>query len=102
MIKHALVVVPATLIDYWERELGMWCPKDKKLKIFKVYGSVKKRHDMIDFMINQKGVAVISPESFRSDLDYLQDKLTWDVMVVDEGHKAKNVATKLRKSLKEF
>jgi SNF2 family DNA or RNA helicase len=26
----------------------------------------------------------------------------WDVMVVDEGHKAKNVATKLRKALKEF
>ena len=26
----------------------------------------------------------------------------WDVMVVDEGHRAKNVATKLRKALKEF
>jgi SNF2 family DNA or RNA helicase len=32
----------------------------------------------------------------------MQEKITWDVMVLDEGHKAKNVATKLRKSLKAF
>lgn len=26
----------------------------------------------------------------------------WDVLVIDEGHRAKNVATKFRKSLKAF
>ena len=63
---------------------------------------MKKRHDLINQMVNQKGVAIISPESFKSDSEYMNSKLKWDILIVDEGHKAKNVATKLRKSLKAF
>ena len=42
-IHHAVVVVPATLIDYWEGELRRWVPKDKKVRVCKVYGTAKHR-----------------------------------------------------------
>ena len=36
------------------------------------------------------------------DLDFLSMRSNWDILVVDEGHKAKNIHTKFRKNLKEF
>lgn len=38
-IKHAMVVVPATLLDYWEAEIMRWVPRAKCQKVFKIYGS---------------------------------------------------------------
>lgn len=35
-------------------------------------------------------------------MDFLTQKSKWDVLVVDEGHKAKNLHTKYRKALKDF
>lgn len=29
-------------------------------------------------------------------------KAKWDIMIIDEGHKAKNLKTKLRQALKNF
>jgi len=60
------------------------------------------RRAAISNCINRNIIAIISPESFKSDFEFMQENITWDVMVLDEGHKAKNVATKLRKSLKAF
>jgi SNF2 family DNA or RNA helicase len=102
LLSKGLVVAPATLIDYWEFELKRWTPQGKFCSVVKIRGTAKKRRETIQSCINRKIVAIISPESFKSDFKYLQDKISWDVMVLDEGHKAKNVATKLRKSLKEF
>ena len=45
----------------------------------------------------------MSPETFKNDGENLRSKgISWDVMVLDEAHKAKNTKTKLRKALKEF
>lgn len=55
---------------------------------------------MISQIINQKCICVTSFESFKSDLEDLQTNMKWDVMIIDEGHKAKNVKTQLRKALK--
>ena len=52
--------------------------------------------------INQRCIIVTSFDSFKLDMELLKNKLKIDIMVVDEGHKAKNTKTKLRKALKEM
>lgn len=44
-------------------------------------------------------VAIMSTDTFKIELSHISDKLKVDVMVIDEGHKAKNPKTKLRKAL---
>ena len=44
----------------------------------------------------------MSFESFRSDYQKVQECAKWDILIMDEGHKAKNTNTKLRKALKDF
>lgn len=31
LIKKVLIVVPATLKNYWQEELGKWCPDTKQV-----------------------------------------------------------------------
>lgn len=102
LISKGLVVVPATLIDYWESELKRWTPKEESVRIIKIYGTIKQRQNAVMDSINKNIIAIVSPETFKSDYEFMSKKITWDVMVLDEGHKAKNVATKLRKALKDF
>ena len=44
LIHKAMVVVPATLMDYWLNEIRRWIPKDKNVKVLIVYGSPKERN----------------------------------------------------------
>ena len=60
------------------------------------------RAKAINDVKNLKVFALISPESFREDYEIIQKSCKWDIMVIDEGHRAKNTATKLRKALKAF
>ena len=47
-IRRALVVVPATLCDYWESELQRWGPIDKpKLRVSKVRGTKQARLNLL-------------------------------------------------------
>jgi SNF2 family DNA or RNA helicase len=50
----------------------------------------------VDLIINKKVLVIISPETFRQDSHNLEKACKWDIMVIDEGHRAKNVASKLR------
>ena len=45
---------------------------------------------------------ITSFKIFETDYMTLQELLEIDVVVIDEGHKAKNVKTKIRSSLKEI
>lgn len=61
-----------------------------------------KRKKIISATKKTKVFAITSPGIFTSDSLQLQKGCTWDILVIDEGHRAKNINTKLRKSLKEF
>tara|TARA_B110000305_G_C19033401_1_gene444795 strand:+ start:245 stop:523 length:279 start_codon:yes stop_codon:yes gene_type:complete len=76
--------------------------KDQEIRVFMIYGDAKKRLRIIQSMKNLNGVGLISPESFRSDYKSIQKECKIQVLVIDEGHKAKNLKTKLRVALKEF
>ena len=71
LINKALVVVPATLVEYWVSEIKRWTPEDQKVRVINLYGNKPQRQRIISSIINQKCVCVISPESFKSDLEDL-------------------------------
>ena len=47
-------------------------------------------------------MVIMSPDNFKSDFEYIQKSCKFDIMVIDEGHRAKNISTKFRKALKDF
>ncbi len=59
-------------------------------------------NDKLKYSLNTSRVIVISSNAFHEIKDSLQTNLRCDLMIIDEGHKAKNVETCLRKSIKEF
>ena len=102
MITKAIIVVPATLIDYWYNEIQNWLPPNRSTQVERLYGTVPQRHKLINNIKGYKCIVIAGFDTFKRDYELMQQTCKWDVMVVDEGHKAKNVATGLRKALKEF
>jgi SNF2 family DNA or RNA helicase len=49
----------------------------------------------------KKIIALTTPRTMVSDIDELE-KSKWDIIVIDEGHRAKNLRTKFRKTIKEM
>jgi len=83
--------------SYWQAELTKWCPTAPHIISFED----KKRSDrekQIKTLKREGGVLITSygmVTSMRIDLS----EMRYDILVVDEGHKAKNVNTELRKNL---
>ena len=90
-----MIVVPPTLIDYWIYELTRWS-KGTNMQIISLYGNKQKRRKNLPQSAISKYVAVLSPNTLITDFEYLCQRVKWDIMVIDEGHKAKNLHTKLR------
>ncbi len=96
-IRKVLVVVPATMKSYWETELLKWCSDVDNIMQF----DDKKRSDrelQIKTLKKKGGILVTSYGMVTSERMNLSD-IRFDIVVVDEGHRAKNVNTDLRKNL---
>lgn len=96
-IRKVLVVVPATMKSYWETELLKWCSDVDNIMQF----DDKKRSDrelQIKTLKKRGGILVTSYGMVTSERMNLSD-IRFDIVVVDEGHRAKNVNTDLRKNL---
>uniref|UniRef100_A0A8C5G2J3 DNA helicase n=1 Tax=Gouania willdenowi TaxID=441366 RepID=A0A8C5G2J3_GOUWI len=88
-----LIIVPASTLDNWARELKLWCPD---LKVLLYYGSMEDRrylkHDILNqdvefnVIVSTYSIA-ISNSSDRS----LFRKLRLTYAVFDEGHMLKNM-----------
>jgi len=61
LISKGLVVVPATLINYWETELVRWTPPDYNAKIIKFNGTKQQRRTAVTNVINRNIIGIISP-----------------------------------------
>lgn len=97
LIRKVLVVVPATMKSYWQGELNRWCPGAPNIMQFE---DKKKsdREQQVRKLRKQGGVLVTSYGMVTSERINLSE-MRYDVLVVDEGHKAKNINTELRKNL---
>ena len=91
-----LIVVPASTLNNWARELESWCPA---LRVVKYWGPQAERLSLRDDILNAEGeqydvilttynICVGNPEDRK-----LFRKLPLQCLVLDEGHMLKNMAS---------
>ncbi|MFC1861732.1 DEAD/DEAH box helicase [Chloroflexota bacterium] len=84
-LGRALVVVPAALRMNWEQELGKWAPR---LSVRRIRGDTQERHANYHLPIN---VLICSYEQVRQDSLFLSNEIHFDILVLDEAQRIKNV-----------
>ncbi|XP_030046556.1 SWI/SNF-related matrix-associated actin-dependent regulator of chromatin subfamily A containing DEAD/H box 1 isoform X2 [Microcaecilia unicolor] len=90
-----LIVVPASTLDNWLRELNRWCPE---LRILQYYGSQEERkHLKYDILNNALDFNVIlttyNSAISNSDDRSLFRRMKLNCAVFDEGHMLKNMSS---------
>lgn len=85
---RALVIVPAALRINWEKEIDKWAPK---LSVRKLRGDSRERFANYNLPIN---VLIASYEQIREDALSLSDMVDFDVVILDEAQKIKNINSK--------
>jgi SNF2 family DNA or RNA helicase len=98
-----VIVAPPSLLEYWETEFNKWKPIEITVPIIKI-NSKKEGFilDRISFSKNQSRIFILTSNAFHDLKDDLHFLIYCDLMIIDEGHKAKNVDTNLRRSIKNF
>lgn len=86
-----MIVVPATMKGYWVTELTKWCPGAPNIMAF-TDTKRSEREQQVKKLRREGGVLVTSYGMVTSERVNLSE-MRYDVLVVDEGHKAKNVNT---------
>ena len=82
---RVLIVVPAALRINWEKEIEKWAPK---LSVRRLRGDTKERFANYNLPIN---VLIASYEQIRQDTLSLSNMVRFDVVVLDEAQKIKNL-----------
>jgi SNF2 family DNA or RNA helicase len=87
-LEECLVIVPASLIDQWRRELARWAPE---LRVVPIRGQPSERQWQWKAPAH---VTLVSYETFRSDYG-MRARLPrigqrWDLVILDEAQKIKN------------
>lgn len=110
LIRRALVVAPKTLLSHWLKELSVVGLSEKTKEY---YGTCPKaRQYELQYVLQDKGILLTTYDIvrnnskslrgdfyFKDELD--EDSITWDYMILDEGHLIKNPSTQRAKSLLE-
>ncbi|KAG5520407.1 hypothetical protein RHGRI_033105 [Rhododendron griersonianum] len=107
LIKRALVVCPKTLLPHWIKELSALGLSEKTREYF---GSAKTRQYELQYILEDKGILLTTYDLVRNNAkalsgdyyfhdDRSEDDITWDYMILDEGHMIKNPSTQRAKSL---
>lgn len=91
-----LVVVPLTTISNWDIEFENWAPEMKKM-IYK--GSPAVRHDLAIRLKNEKFNVVLTTYDYIMRDKAILNKIHWQYIVVDEGHRMKNSRSKFALTL---
>ncbi|KAJ1387805.1 SNF2-related, N-terminal domain [Sesbania bispinosa] len=111
LIRRALVVAPKTLLPHWIKELSVVGLSEKTREYFAT--STKVREYELQYILQDKGVLLTTYDIVRNNSKSLrgnnyfddeesEDGITWDYMILDEGHLIKNPSTQRAKSLLEI
>jgi SNF2 family DNA or RNA helicase len=99
-MESALVVLPASLIDQWRRELYRWAPE---LRLIVVRGPSADRAWQWRAAAH---VTIVSYETLRSDFTASPEspprRKAWDVVVLDEAQKIKNREVEISREVKQL
>jgi hypothetical protein len=97
-IERALVVVPASLLEQWRRELVLWAPE---LLVMMVHGSPESRSWRWQYRAH---VTLTSYETLRVDYTGTANsgpcRQPWDVVVLDEAQRIKNRESDIARACK--
>ncbi|CAE7364313.1 unnamed protein product [Symbiodinium sp. CCMP2592] len=96
----ALVVVPLSCAGNWLREARKFVPH---LSIAKVCGNVKEKSLSLDdneIWFGMKDIIVTTYETVASIENYF-GRMFWKAVILDEAHRAKNSASRIREALEE-
>nr|XP_043628305.1 protein CHROMATIN REMODELING 24 isoform X2 [Erigeron canadensis] len=106
LIKRVLIVAPKTLLPHWLKELGVVGLSRKTREYFGT--CVKAREYELQYVLQDKGILLTTYDIVRNNVKSLSgdydelvddDDVTWDYMILDEGHLIKNPSTQRAKSL---
>ncbi|RPA86028.1 hypothetical protein BJ508DRAFT_411622 [Ascobolus immersus RN42] len=98
-----MVVCPVTTLDNWINEISKFAPDMPKLKY---HGTPQERTQMRADIVDKKvdasyPVIATTYEMVMKDRTYLQ-RIAWKYIIVDEGHRLKNLDCKLIRELKSY
>ena len=82
---RVLIVVPAALRINWEKEIDKWAPR---LSVRRLQGDSQERFANYNLPIN---VLIASYEQIRQDTLSLSNMVRFDVVVLDEAQRIKNI-----------
>ncbi|TNV70831.1 hypothetical protein FGO68_gene3441 [Halteria grandinella] len=100
--NQAVICAPATLMEYWRSEIKRWTP-GLLLHVIVLDQALKKRQEIIQQNKYTKNLVYITtPNTIFKHVDDFAQFAALDLLVVDEGHKAKNVNTRIRKGIKDL
>ncbi|KAJ8565534.1 hypothetical protein K7X08_008110 [Anisodus acutangulus] len=108
LIKRVLIVAPKTLLPHWIKELTV---VGLSQKIREYYApNAKLRNYELQYVLQDKGILLTTYDIVRNNVKFLcgdqyidrDEELTWDYMILDEGHLIKNPSTQRAKSLHEI
>ena len=99
-----LIVAPLSTLRNWEQEFQKFAPS---ISVVFYHGSIPERNELRSKKIAEKkgkikpAVVLTTYEISMNDKKHLQ-KIDWKYIVVDEGHRLKNLNCKLIRDLKEY
>jgi SWI/SNF-related matrix-associated actin-dependent regulator of chromatin subfamily A member 5 len=95
-----LVVTPVSVIQNWVNEIQRFTPQ---LSFCRISGGISERDSALseaDILSGEKDVYLTSYEMIHLEESFFADsKFRWATVTIDEGHRVKNEATQLSKSL---
>ena len=96
-ISRVIIVVPATMKMYWQAELNKWCPNVDNIVQF-CDKKKSNREEQMRTLRKRGGILITSYGMVTTEKINLSE-MRYDMVVLDEGHRAKNTKTELRRSL---
>jgi SNF2 family DNA or RNA helicase len=83
--------------QYWQSELSKWCSGVENIMQFDEKKKAERQAQMK--MIKKRGGVIVTSYGMVTTEKINLSEMRFDLVAVDEGHKAKNVNTNLRKDL---
>ncbi|EPZ35633.1 Helicase, superfamily 1/2, ATP-binding domain-containing protein [Rozella allomycis CSF55] len=97
VVKKVLICCPATLIKNWQKEFKKWLG-DERINVFIVEGNSNLQH----FIMNKSYSVLICGYEKLLSLKNVVEKIKFDLIICDEGHRLKNSQIKLASLLNKF
>ncbi|CDW81150.1 dna excision repair protein ercc-6-like protein [Stylonychia lemnae] len=101
-IQDVVIVCPTSIVDYWKTTIKQW-NLGLQYKIL----DIRDKGNRLEVFSPQRiqncpEILIVSPKIFENQLQNIQARFDIDMMIIDEGHRAKNVKTMIRKSFKSL